>query len=240
MAAKIFVKIMIKNGLTYIVNINYYQGHWRNVFMESIAANKICFRKAVLEDGNAASSLTLMAYKDFAYDMLGLKSEEEVLRYFKKLWNIKNNRFSYEYSYIVEIDSKLVGLITCYPGRNVKKLIIPTIKEIFKLGKEQFLWHICTHINYYYHFAFTVEAYNDEYYIGTLAVLPGYRNYGIGTELIKFAKTQAKLEKLLKCSLLVAGDNEAGIRFYERNGFEKVFYGKKPVPYYRVVNIIKE
>jgi ribosomal protein S18 acetylase RimI-like enzyme len=34
----------------------------------------------------------------------------------------------------------------------------------------------------------------------------------------------------------VSGDNEAGIRFYERNGFEKVFSGKKTIPYYRVVN----
>jgi ribosomal protein S18 acetylase RimI-like enzyme len=201
---------------------------------------KICFRKAVIEDGDIASLLTLMAYKDFAYDMLGVKTEEEVLHYFKRLWIIKNNRFSYEYSYLVEIDSKPVGLMTCYPGKYVKKLIMPTIKHIIKFGGIQFLWYVSTHINYYYHFAFTTEAYDDEFYIGTLAVLPEYRNYGIGSELIKFATTQAAPEKLSKCSLLVAGDNEAGIRFYERNGFEKAFYGKKPIPYYRVVNTFKK
>jgi GNAT superfamily N-acetyltransferase len=199
-----------------------------------------CFRKAVIEDSDIASLLTLMAYKDFAYDMLGVKTEEKVLHYFKRLWIIKNNRFSYEYSYLAEMDSKPVGLMTYYPGKYVKKLIMPTIKHIIKFGGIQFLWHVSTHINYYYHFAFTAEAYDDEFYIGTLAVLPEHRNYGIGAELIKFATTQAGSEKLSKCSLLVAGDNEAGIRFYERNGFEKVFNGKKPIPYYRMVNTFKK
>jgi ribosomal protein S18 acetylase RimI-like enzyme len=201
---------------------------------------KICFRKAAIEDGDVASSLTLMAYKDFAYDMLGVKTEEKVLHYFKSLWIIENNRFSYEYSYLVERNSKPVGLITCYPGKYVKKLIMPTINHIIKLGGIQFLWYVFTHINYYYHFAFTVEAYDDEFYIGTLAVLPEYRNYGIGSELIKFAITQAASEKMSKCSLLVAGNNDAGIRFYEKNGFEKAFYGKNPTPYYRMVNTVKK
>jgi ribosomal protein S18 acetylase RimI-like enzyme len=208
--------------------------------MVSIDLDKICFRKASLEDVNIASTLTLMAYEDFAYNIFGLKTEKQVLYYFNKLWVLKNNRFSFEYSYIAEIDSKPLGLITCYSGSNVKKLVMPTVKKIITLGKVQFLWYVFTHINYFYHFAFTTEAYDDEFYIGTLAVLPEYRNYGIGADLIKFATIQARNNNLKKCSLLVAGENDAGIRFYERNGFEKVFYGEKPLPYYRVVKKIME
>jgi ribosomal protein S18 acetylase RimI-like enzyme len=94
-----------------------------------------------------------------------------------------------------------------------------------------------THLNYFYHFACTVEAEPDEFYLGTLAVLPDYRNLGVGADLIAFMRTAAKAQGFHKCSLLVEGYNEGGIRFYERNGFEKVMYSEKPRAYFKVLNI---
>jgi ribosomal protein S18 acetylase RimI-like enzyme len=205
--------------------------------LEKLQLNEISIVPAKIDNADIAAKLTFMAYKDFSYEMLGCKNETEVLKYFKELWILKNNRFSYEYSYMVKVDEKLVGLMTCYSGRFCKKLVTPTAFHLIKIGKFNFLWHILTHINYFYHFVFMTEAMDDEFYIGTLAVFPKYRNYGIGSKLIDFMKTLAQEQGFNKCSLLVEGNNLDGIRFYEKTGFEKVLYSEKPHDYYRVVNI---
>jgi ribosomal protein S18 acetylase RimI-like enzyme len=205
--------------------------------MEKMQSTEIFIIPAKADDADIAAKLTFMAYKDFSYEMLGCKNETEVLKYFKELWILKNNRFSYEYSYMVKVDEKLTGLMTCYSGKFCKKLVTPTAFHLIKIGKFNFLWHILTHINYFYHFVFTTEAMEDVFYIGTLAVLPEYRSYGIGSKMIGFMRTLAEKQGFNKCSLLVEGDNMNGLGFYEKNGFEKVMYSEKPHTYYRVVNI---
>jgi ribosomal protein S18 acetylase RimI-like enzyme len=85
-----------------------------------------------------------------------------------------------------------------------------------------------------------VEAYPDELYIGTLAVLPEYRSQGIGAKMIDFMKMTAKAQGFGKCYLLAEASNIGGIRFYERNGFKKVLYSEKTRAYFRVLNSFKE
>jgi ribosomal protein S18 acetylase RimI-like enzyme len=204
--------------------------------MEKLQLTELLIIPAKADDADIAAKLTLMAYNDFAYEIFGGKNENEVLNYFKKLWILKKNRFSYEYSYMVKVGEKLVGLMTCYPGNFCKKLVMPTVFYLIKIGKNNFLWHIVTHINNFYHFAHTIEAMEDEFYIGTLAVLPEYRAYGIGSKMINVIRTLAEKQGFNKCSLLVEGNNMNGLRFYEKNGFEKVTYSEKPHAYYRVIN----
>ena len=55
--------------------------------------------------------------------------------------------------------------------------------------------------------------------------------------MIDYMRMIAETQGLFKCSLLVEGCNIDGIRFYERNGFEKVLYSEKPRSYFRVVNV---
>ena len=203
---------------------------------ENLYLNEISIIPAKADDADIAAKLTLMAYKDFAYEMFGAKNENGILEYFRKLWILKRDRFSYKYSYMVKIHEKTVGLMTCYPGIFCKKLLIPTILHLIKIGKINFLWHILTYINYFYYFTYTTEAMEDEFYIGTLAVLPEYRNYGIGSKIISFMKILAEKQGVNKCSLLVEGNNMDGIRFYEKNGFKKITYSDKPRAYYRVLN----
>jgi ribosomal protein S18 acetylase RimI-like enzyme len=203
------------------------------------SSNTTLIEKASKNDADIAAVLTLMAYEDFVYEMFG-GNENRVLDYFKRLWTMEENRFSYQYSYIATINSKPVGLLTCYPGKLCKKLVSPTIWNVVRMGKIHFLWHILTHIKYFYHFANTTEAYPDEFYIGTLAVLPEYRNHGVGEGLIDHMRIIAEADGLFKCSLLVEGNNTDGIRFYERNGFEKVLYSENPRSYFRVVNIFNQ
>jgi ribosomal protein S18 acetylase RimI-like enzyme len=209
--------------------------------MEKSLLKELFIIPAKADDADIAAKLSFMAYNDFAYEIFGGKDENEVLNYFKKLWVLKRNRFSFEYSYMVKVDEKLAGLMTCYPGSFCKKLVMPTVSHLIAIGKNNFLWYVLTHINISYHFARTVEAMDDEFYIGTLAVLPEYRACGIGSKMIDFMRILAEKQGFHKCSLLVEGDNMNGLGFYEKNGFERVLYSEKPHAYYRVINtFVKE
>ena len=191
---------------------------------------------ATYNEKEIAALLTLMAYKDLSYEIFGTCDDEKIIEKYSALWLFEDDRFSYHYSYIAKVDNNPVGLMTCYSPGLTKELIYPTIRHMVKTCGIRIIWHIITNLNYFYRFAKTKEAEPDEFYIGTLAVLPEYRGNGIGVKLLDYARTLAKEQGFNKCSLLVEGVYEDGIRFYERNGFKKVFHSTKPREYYKVLN----
>ena len=197
----------------------------------------LVIEQASRDEADIAAKLTLMAYKDLSYEIFGTSNDEKVLEYYASLWRLENSRFSYRYSHIAKVDEKPVGLMTCYGAALTKKLVSPTVKHMIKLRGMGIIWHIATHINYFYRFATTIEAQPDEFYIGTLAVLPEYRGYGIGAKLLEHMMGLAKEQGFDKCTLLVEASNNAGIRFYERNDFKKIFHAAKPREYFRVLNL---
>jgi ribosomal protein S18 acetylase RimI-like enzyme len=197
--------------------------------------DSIIIENALAGDDDTAALLTLMAYKDFSYDMFGVSDDEKILEYYRKLWKFDNNRFSYRYSHVAKKGSKPIGLMTCYPAELTKKLVCPTVARLVKIGGMRFVRHVLTHMGYFYQFAKTVEARPDEFYIGTLAVLPEFRGNNIGVMLLERMRILAESQGFRKCALLVEAVNEDAVRFYERNGFVKVLYSERPRAYFRVV-----
>jgi ribosomal protein S18 acetylase RimI-like enzyme len=58
------------------------------------------------------------------------------------------------------------------------------------------------------------------FYICALALLPGFRDRGVGTKMLSIARKQASEGGFGTLSLLVFERNEGAVRLYERNGFE--------------------
>ncbi|KAM3163744.1 N-acetyltransferase domain-containing protein [Lachancea thermotolerans] len=58
-------------------------------------------------------------------------------------------------------------------------------------------------------------------YIQILAVLENYRGKGIGSQLLKFVEEQCKAHFQHNIYVHVAVDNEKGIQWYQRKGFEQ-------------------
>ena len=198
--------------------------------------NVVTIERAMKDDDRVAAELTLMAYKDMSYEIFGAKNDEEILKYYSALWQADNNRFSYCYSFLAKVEGTPIGLMTCYIPDLTKKLILPTIKQVLGICGARFIMHILTHLNYFVPFASTVEANADEFYIGTLAVLPEYRSQRVGVKLLEYMRQLAKAQGYSKCSLLVDADNEGGILFYEKNGFVKALHEIKPREYYKMVD----
>ena len=59
-------------------------------------------------------------------------------------------------------------------------------------------------------------------YICALAVIPGFRGRGVGTEMLSIAREQARERGLGTQSLLVFEQNEGAVKLYERSGFKVV------------------
>lgn len=64
------------------------------------------------------------------------------------------------------------------------------------------------------------EGEDDEFHIGTIALLPKSRGLGIGTRLLEFAEEQASLQGFAKCSLTVKKENQLAIKLYQRLGYQ--------------------
>ena len=59
-------------------------------------------------------------------------------------------------------------------------------------------------------------------YISRLVVKKNFRHQGIGKELVKFIKTQAKTEGFSEISIGVNLDNYAAIKLYAQSGFNQI------------------
>jgi len=191
--------------------------------------------KATPENAEVSACLTLMALGRSARALFGTTSEELAIAYLEQLWSRKKNRFSHAYSYIAKLNDKPVGLMTCFPGEMTSKTIYPTMWQLIRIGKLRFTKHVLSQIKLLRQFSSHVEAHPDEFYIGTLAVLPECRGMSIGAQFLDFMKVKAKSAGFKKCALLVDADNDGGIRFYERFGFKQDGYWEKPVPFYRMM-----
>jgi len=200
--------------------------------MENTAA---IIKKATSDNSEVAAELSIAALGSSVSELFGTTSKEKALGYLSQLWTRKRNRFSYEYSHMAMIEGKPVGLMTCFPGEMTDKTLMPTVWQLIKIGRLPFLKHLMSQLRLLRHFSSQVEAYPDEFYVGTLAVLSEYRGFSIGTQFLGFACELAQNLGFEKCSLIVDVDNEGGIRFYKRHGFVVAEHITKPVAFYRMV-----
>lgn len=116
--------------------------------------------------------------------------------------------YSSDNSIIATIDGEPVGMVTAYDGRFYHDWRVRT----FALAKE----HLGVEFP-----GMEEEAVPGEYYIDSLAVLPGHQGLGIGTKLLK--RAIAKGQSLgLTCTLAVDPKNPSARRLYESLGFREV------------------
>ena len=60
------------------------------------------------------------------------------------------------------------------------------------------------------------------YYVSAMAVFSGHRGKGLGAQMLKLAKEQARAHECRQVSLLVFEGNERTVELYRRHGFEVI------------------
>ena len=150
-------------------------------------------RPAQPDDARVASVLLSSAYTH--KQATSPRPEDYEDRFFERLQHFfreDGNRFSYQYTFVAEHASAVVGLVLSFGGRDEERLNAA-------VG-----WRL------------EHEAEDDEWYVDALAVLKDWGRKGIGTRLLQTAEQQARQHHYPKIALNVAKDNEEAFSLYQR------------------------
>ena len=121
-----------------------------------------------------------------------------------------DTHYSYTNTFIAELDGEIAGMMIAVDGRNYRfqrEKMYPQLKSLFDIAFGMG-WEDMED-----------EAKLGEFYIDSLSVSQMYRNRGVGTALIEYAKLQAKALGIERVTLAVEPMNSAKI-LYQRMGFE--------------------
>ncbi len=115
----------------------------------------------------------------------------------------EEGNFSYKNCVVAEQDGAVIGMLCTFPIKDGQEgagdeLADPVLKPYEELEIP------------------------GSFYICALALFPGFRGRGLGTEMLSIATKQARERGVGTLSLLVFEQNEGAVRLYERNGFEVV------------------
>ncbi|TQR17324.1 GNAT family N-acetyltransferase [Psychrobacillus vulpis] len=169
---------------------------------------KISIRNARKEDAKAAVPLIMEAIGDISMQMTGETEEMKITDEFVKLFTRTDNRHSYLYTYIAEMEGKVAGVLVFYSAEQA--ITLDANLEEYLSNKKGIPVKI------------DLETLPEEWYIDTVVVDPTFRGHGIGTELLIYAEHLVKQFGGGKLSLNVETEKDAAIRLYNRLGFDTV------------------
>ncbi|MBO4504665.1 MAG: GNAT family N-acetyltransferase [Bacteroidales bacterium] len=143
-------------------------------------------------------------------DAVGIEHPEtEALDHLAELCRCTDVLYSWANTDIALWDGRPVGSLTSYDGGRYAEMRVKTFAEL-----EKFLGMDFSRMS--------VETGPGEFYLDSLAVLPGFRGKGIGTLLMQHGIAKARALRFPRAALLVDIDNPDTMRLYESLGFKKV------------------
>lgn len=165
-------------------------------------------RQAQPTDAIASAPLIIDAIGDIAKRMTGETEWDLVEQGLCELFKRNDNRHSYLYTYIAELNDTVAGIMVLYPGEDAPALDRNLSDWLAKKGAA------ITKVD--------SESLNDELYIDTICIDPAFRGKGIGSQLFTYAEEVAQQTGFSKLSLNVEIEKESAIRLYKRLGYEIV------------------
>ncbi len=173
-------------------------------------------RAATAADAIPAAELIYLPMGSLADYLFGSDDRAQAIDVLSKLFVQRDNRFSFQHSSILEVDSQVAGLLLAYPGHRLSNLSLRMGSQLRQvLGWSGMIRLLRRSLPLMGH----KECEPDEFYIYTLAVHPDFQNSGLGTQLLTHAETRAAACGLSKCSLGVTIGNDGARRLYERWGY---------------------
>ena len=166
----------------------------------------------------------------------GLLVAEEVLS--RSAFARNAGRFGYQHAYVAECQNEPVGLLIAHRGAMVNWLNLETIPHLIAvLGLTKAIGFVYRAVR----LPGGREAYDDEFFISNLGILPSMQGRSLGSHLLAHAEQLACENNLKKCSLIVGWTNINAHRLYERIGYrvvETVQDENENLGYYRMVKVL--
>lgn len=165
-------------------------------------------RKAKYTDSTIIAKLMFYAMADIVFDFIAEKDEEKAMRFLDELIATDNNQYSYENTWVVEVQDKIAASFTLYDGAKLNEL------------RKKVLDHLKT--NYKREITPEDETEAGEIYIDTIAVFPEYRGKGLGNYILDFIIGEFGHKQGETVGLLVDFTNPKAKKLYESKGFKVV------------------
>jgi len=147
-------------------------------------------------------------------------------------------RFGYKYAFVDECENGPAGLLIACRGDRVNRLNLETIPHLIAvLGPTKAIGFLYRAVK----LSGGREAYNDEFFISNLGILPSMQGRSLGSQMLTYAEELACKNNLKKCSLIVGWHNMDARRLYERIGYrvvETVQDENENLGYYRMVKVL--
>lgn len=176
----------------------------------------VVIRRGTPSDALEAAELLYMTFGEFADAALGLDDHTLTMHALASFFAKPQNRFSFDASWVVEVDGQTAGLLVAFPGQ----MLIPRSLAMFSQcpgvygfrGSGRLIkrsWQMFT----------ARDAFADEYYIAHLAVMPNFQRHGIARTLLALAENQARKHGLNRLSLIRDWGHDAALALYLASGF---------------------
>jgi ribosomal protein S18 acetylase RimI-like enzyme len=176
-------------------------------------------RSATIDDALTSAELIQETMEGYGDVILGLDNRGRAVKVIAGFFVKGNNRFSFRLTSLAEIDGRTAGLLLSFPGRDMFKLVLPMSWQILNLYNPWEMLRLAARA------PMAVdgeETRPDEFYVSHLAVMPEFRNQGVGRSLLSHAEGLAMAAGLKKCSLCVDMDNPAAQNLYLSQGYHVV------------------
>lgn len=162
--------------------------------------DEITFRKATADDAFfiARGFHMAMLYED--------ASEEQMSNFARNICIREDVLYSWRNTIIANVNGKRAGMLTAYDGQYYHDMRIRTMTLVKQHLGVEFP-------------GMEDEAVAGEYYLDSLAVMPEYRNKGIGTQLLKQGIENGKALNL-DVTLVVDPINDRAKKLYRSLGFK--------------------
>jgi len=199
-----------------------------------MSLTEISVRPALPQDAPFVAEMIKLSMGSLGDHLFGA-DDGSIKRYIEDLVRRNAGRFGLRFSFIAESDGSAKGILLSYKGRSIDFLNVSTFPHLVPaMGVGQAFRFMKRGVS----LPGGREAMQDEYYVSNIGVDPSAQGHGVGSALLKFAESLARIEKLTKCSLIVGLYNRDALRLYQRVGYrivETVQHEDETLGYHRMV-----
>jgi ribosomal protein S18 acetylase RimI-like enzyme len=177
----------------------------------------ITLRPAAAGDAEAIGVLLREAGGPVADPVFGYGDSETAIQNLTRMARRGGGLFSWDITTVAEIDGRVIGACSNLPGSEVRRRLRSTIWSAFRIYGIIGMFRLSRRLSALRRGS--PEVPEDHYQVVNVAVMPGFRNRGIGRSLMEGAHRAATIAGAERCSLIVLIENADAQRLYDSLGY---------------------